>query len=89
MGSNILWYYLIAVNVFASVMFAQDKRRALAGNWRIQNAVLLGTCAIGGALGGWIAMYMFHHKTKKTAYVIGVPVMVMLQAVLIFWLIMK
>ena len=43
--------------------------------------------AIGGAAGGLIAMHVFHHKTRKMVFAVGVPVMLVIHIVLIaLWL---
>ncbi|MEH6978932.1 DUF1294 domain-containing protein, partial [Bacillus pseudomycoides] len=34
--------------------------------------------AAGGAVGAWIGMYVFHHKTHKGKFVFGIPVLVVI-----------
>ncbi|OJG25132.1 hypothetical protein RR47_GL001920 [Enterococcus columbae DSM 7374 = ATCC 51263] len=43
-------------------------------------------CLFGGALGGWLSMYCFHHKTKKWYFKFGVPLMLILQVLLAYYL---
>jgi len=75
----ILWA-VMCVLTFA--LFGIDKKRAKKGEWRIKEATLLGCSFIGGAIGGLIGMQVFHHKTKKPRFAIGVPLMAVLHVVL-------
>ena len=47
---------------------------------------MLGLAFIGGSLGGLIAMYAFQHKTKKDYFTVGIPLIMVMQAVVIFYL---
>ncbi|WP_296114698.1 DUF1294 domain-containing protein [uncultured Anaerococcus sp.] len=74
--------YIGLVNFITFLVFAYDKYRAKNSRWRLKNGLLLGLSFIGGALGGLIAMKVLRHKTKKTYYKIGLPLMVLMQALL-------
>ena len=45
---------------------------------RIPEATLLGLALAGGALGGLAGMRLFHHKTRKARFFVGLPVMLAL-----------
>ena len=62
-----IWVYLIAVNICTFLVYGIDKQRAKSGRWRIPESRLLLLAAVGGSLGAWMGMYVFHHKTKKQA----------------------
>jgi uncharacterized membrane protein YsdA (DUF1294 family) len=47
-----------------------DKRRAVRGDWRIPEATLHGIELLGGWPGAWIAQRVFHHKGRKTRYLV-------------------
>ena len=81
-----LLYYLLAINVLTFVVYGVDKWRARRGRWRVPEATLLGLAALGGSVGAWVAMRLFHHKTQKKKFRYGVPVLFVLQvaAVLCF-----
>ena len=66
------------VNLAAFAAFGIDKRKAVRRRWRIPEATLLGLCLLGGALGGLAGMHLFHHKTRKARFFVGVPVMLAL-----------
>jgi uncharacterized membrane protein YsdA (DUF1294 family) len=74
------------INVIAFTMFGIDKRKAIKSKWRIKESVLLFLSLIGGGLGSIIGMRVFHHKTKKYTFKIGVPVLTVLSVVYIYFL---
>ena len=74
-----LLYYLLVVNVLTFVIFGLDKWKARQGRWRVPEATLLGLAAVGGSVGAWLAMRLFHHKTQKKKFRYGVPVLFVLQ----------
>ena len=80
--------YFILINIVTFLMFAVDKWKAKRNHWRIPERVLLGMSFVGGAIGGYIAMRVCHHKTQKKRFSIGVPVMVILHiaAVIYFYM---
>lgn len=76
------WHVLCDLTAFT--LFGIDKWKAKHHLWRIKEAVLLGVCAVGGALGGFLAMMIFHHKTKKPRFSIGVPLLLVFHIVLLW-----
>ena len=84
----LLWIYLLIINFAAFIVFAADKVRAVQGKWRIREAVLLGMSLMGGAAGGLISMHMMRHKTRSPRFVFGLPVMILAQAALLaYWIV--
>lgn len=60
-------YYLIFVIVMSLITFilyAVDKAKSKKNAWRIKEATLLLCSFFLGALGGYLGMLVFHHKTK-------------------------
>lgn len=74
-----LIYYLLAVNVLTFIVYGVDKWKARRGRWRVPEATLMGLAALGGSVGAWLAMQLFHHKTQKKKFRYGVPALFMLQ----------
>ena len=70
-----LMYYLIIINIAAWLMYGLDKWKAKSGAWRIPERTLLLTALAGGSVGALAGMLLFHHKTRKPKFMIGVPVM--------------
>lgn len=79
MRSVMLLYYLIAVNVLAFSLMGADKSKARRGAWRIPEKVLFLTAIIGGSVGALLGMFTFRHKTKHLRFVLGLPVILLLQ----------
>lgn len=78
MENTILIWYLAIVNLITFTAFGIDKWKAVHKQWRIPEKTLLGLSFIGGAVGGLVAMHLFHHKTRKRKFAVGVPLMLVL-----------
>lgn len=81
--NHMLLIYLAVINIVTFAAFGMDKRAAVKNKWRTRESTLLGLCAIGGAIGGLTGMYVFHHKTKKPAFSVGIPIMIVIHILLI------
>lgn len=81
---EIFTWYLLAVNIFAFVLFGIDKERAKRNLWRISEKTLLFAALLGGTPGALTGMYFFHHKTRKLKFSVGVPVILAVQIFLVF-----
>lgn len=77
-----LWYYLCAVNVVGFALMAWDKLKAKLDGWRVQEKHLLGLAAIGGGVGVYLGMRVFHHKTRHALFSLGVPAIIVCQLAL-------
>lgn len=78
--------YLFLVNLVTMICFLVDKARAAGHNSRIPESTLLGLALVGGSLGALLGMYTVRHKTQKWYFKFTVPVMLVAQAALIYWL---
>lgn len=78
--------YLIAINLVTFGVFALDKFNARRHRFRIPVAVLMLLAVIGGALGGYISMQIYHHKTNNPQFYYGLPVIILVYIVAIFYL---
>ncbi|MDO7907528.1 DUF1294 domain-containing protein [Paenibacillus sp. JX-17] len=76
----VVWFLFI--NAVGYLVMAEDKKRARRRSERIPEKNLFLLAAIGGALGVLIAMYRKRHKTKHSSFVIGIPLLLFLNAVL-------
>jgi uncharacterized membrane protein YsdA (DUF1294 family) len=81
-----IFFYLAIINLATFIVYAVDKYKAIHEQWRISEATLMTMSAVGGSLGGLLAMYTFRHKTKKKKFTVGLPVMLSIQAVLVLLL---
>jgi uncharacterized membrane protein YsdA (DUF1294 family) len=85
---NIIIIYLIIVNLGCLFLMAQDKKFAEKGHRRIPEKRLFLNAALGGALGIWMGMRLWRHKTKHRSFTIGIPALFIVN-VLSVYLILK
>ncbi len=78
-----LYIFLFIINLAAFLCMLIDKRRAILHRWRISESTLFLLAFFGGSLGVLLGMVAFHHKTKKLRFVIGIPVIILIQFLLI------
>ena len=81
--------YFVAINIAAFCMYGLDKRRARKNRWRIPEATLFLMAALGGSVGSYIGMQVFHHKTKKAKFYIGIPMIGIAELAVIVYLYVK
>lgn len=86
-SKEILFIYYIIINLINLVLFYLDKKRARNRQWRIPESTLLLVSLLGGALGGLIGMEMFKHKTKKMKFIIGMPLILIVNIFLLNYLV--
>jgi uncharacterized membrane protein YsdA (DUF1294 family) len=70
---------LLALNVVTFLVYGIDKWKAKRNRWRISEATLLILAAIGGSIGAWCGMKVWHHKTMHKKFKYGVPAIIILQ----------
>ncbi|MGU3473172.1 DUF1294 domain-containing protein [Paenibacillus sp. D51F] len=83
---KILIVYLALVNLIGFVMMAIDKSQARNGGRRVPEKRLFVFAALGGALGSWIGMRAYRHKTKHMTFVVGMPALLVLNAACVYYL---
>ncbi len=77
---------LVAINVVTFFMYGIDKWKAKRSKWRISEATLLGLAVIGGSIGAWLGMRVWHHKTMHKKFLFGIPLIIVAQVAMIIWL---
>ena len=70
--------YLLSVNALGFLLMLIDKYKARKKLWRIPEATLMWVAALGGSLGSLLGMYTVRHKTKHKKFMIGLPVMIII-----------
>lgn len=73
--------YLIIINIITFTAMWLDKRKAKKNKRRIPEKTLFILVMIGGGIGGIAGMYTFRHKTKKTRFVIGFPLILIIEII--------
>ena len=86
------WQILVIIFSILSVitffMYGIDKFKAQRGKWRISEKALLVSSFIGGAVGGFLAMQLFRHKTKHWYFNVVNILGLVWQIGLIAWLVL-
>ena len=82
---KIFYCYLIAVNLFTFFLYRIDKSKARKNQWRISEFQLIVWAIVGGSIGAWAGMQFWHHKTKHVKFRIGIPVIILIQLLLLFF----
>ena len=83
---NIILGYRLAVNITSCFLYGIDKYKAKKGKWRISEATLLTMAAIGGSIGAWAGMRLWHHKTMHKKFKYGIPLISIMQIALVAYL---
>lgn len=81
--------YLAAINLITFFVYGIDKLKAKKGWWRIPESTLLLLAAVGGSIGAWAGIKVWHHKTLHPQFKYGVPAILFLQVALAIYLYMK
>lgn len=71
--------YLVIINIIGVIVMGVDKHKAQTHAWRIPEKSLFLVSILGGSIGTWAGMYLFRHKTKHWYFVIGMPLILMIQ----------
>ena len=79
-----LLIYLAVVSVIAVTLTVSDKRRARAHRYRISEFTLMLFAALGGSVAMLLTMLVIRHKTRHAKFMIGIPVIIVLQLALAF-----
>ena len=80
---NIALIYLGIINVATFFTYGLDKWKAKKAKWRIREAALLLLAIMGGSIGAWLGMKVWHHKTLHKKFKYGVPAIIIIQLLLI------
>ena len=71
--------YLVLINVITFIVYGIDKLKAKKGRWRIPESTLLLLAIIGGSIGAWYGMKVWHHKTLHKKFTYGIPLIMAVQ----------
>ena len=85
----ILLIIITVMSLAAFAAFGLDKYKAKAGKWRIPERTLFLLALLGGGIGAFLGMKVFHHKTRNKQFAAGLPVIMIIQTVLLLLLIQK
>lgn len=83
---ELILVYLLIINAIGFLLMLADKLSARKNLPRIPEATLLTAAAIGGSIGCLIGMYTIRHKTKHLKFVLGIPLILIVQIAIPVWL---
>lgn len=63
-----------------------DKKRAKNNNYRISEKTFFVIGLFLGAIGVYLGMYKFRHKTKHYLFTIGIPVVIVINTFTIYYI---
>lgn len=81
-----LMIYFITINIIAFAVMGIDKSKAKRSKWRIRERTLFAFALFGGSIGIYGGMQKFRHKTHHKQFVIGIPMIIILQAAIAIYL---
>ena len=81
-----LAYYLLGINAVTFIVYGIDKYKAKKAKWRIPEATLLLLAVLGGSVGAWMGMKVWHHKTMHKKFKYGIPAILLIQIALMAYL---
>lgn len=80
----IFWIYIGVISIVGFILPAVDKIKAQQGKWRISEKTLFIVSLLGGSFAMYLSMRIFRHKTKHKRFMIGIPVIIILQIAAVF-----
>ncbi len=83
---RLVLYYPVAVNILTFLIYGLDKLKAKRHQRRIPEHTLLLLAFVGGSIGAWWGMKVWHHKTLHKKFTISIPILFLLQTALVAYL---
>ena len=84
----ILLVLYLGMSLVLFFVMGHDKALSKTHKRRVPEATLFTLALLGGGLGGVLGMQIFRHKTKHMQFVVGFPLIFLLQwgLLILFWL---
>lgn len=86
---KILLIYFVVTNIVSFLTFGIDKWKAKYSRRRIREAALMLLAVMGGSIGAWLGMKIWHHKTKHKKFQLGIPLIFVFHLTIITFLIIN
>ena len=82
----IIYTFIAILNVITFLIYAIDKWKAKKNRWRIPESILLLLAVLGGSIGAWMGMKIWHHKTMHKKFKYGIHLIMILQIGMLLYL---
>jgi uncharacterized membrane protein YsdA (DUF1294 family) len=69
----------LLLNVITFLVYGIDKWKAKSNRWRIPESTLLLLAIVGGSIGAWCGIKLWHHKTLHKKFRYGIPAIIIIQ----------
>ncbi len=84
--AQVFWIGILILNVVTFFVYGIDKLKAKKSLWRIPESTLLILAAVGGSVGAYLGMKVWHHKTLHKKFSLGVPAILLLHLALLAYI---
>jgi uncharacterized membrane protein YsdA (DUF1294 family) len=84
--AQVFWIGILILNVVTFFVYGIDKFKAKKSLWRIPESTLLILAALGGSVGAYLGMKVWHHKTLHKKFSLGVPAILLLHLALLVYI---
>lgn len=83
---SIFLAYILIISLISVVVCIWDKKISKKNRveLRTPESVLLGLSALGGSVAMLVCMLIIRHKTKHVKFMLGIPLIIILQAIAVF-----
>jgi uncharacterized membrane protein YsdA (DUF1294 family) len=78
-----IFIILAVLNLFGFVLVGIDKRQSFNQNERTPEVYFFLIAVLFASLGVFLGMFVFHHKTRKFYFPLGIGILLLEQAVLV------
>lgn len=75
---------IVIINIVTFIIYGIDKYKAKKGKWRIPENSLIGLAIIGGSIGAYLGMRVWHHKTMHLKFKYGIPLIIVIQFIIVY-----
>ncbi len=86
---KIVLIYLLIINAASLLVMVIDKGLAKKGSFRVPESSLFMLAILGGSVGSIVGMYLVRHKTKHVSFTLGMPLILLAQMILIYFLFLR
>ena len=81
--------YVVLMSLLAFAAFGLDKYKAKTNRWQTRERTLFLFALLGGGIGAFLGMKVFHHKTLHKQFAIGIPAIMIVQLLIFGYLWVK
>ena len=89
MYASILLTTIALMNLITFIVYGIDKFKARRGKWRIPESTLFLLAIVGGSIGAWVGIKVWHHKTLHRKFKYGIPMIILAQTAMATYILLK